>query len=184
MGGTAKRKLKKKRNLVSDCHRIDTTAETPESLSRTNKLSSPWVKSLPALLVRNGPRSRADPVKVPKPWTHTGWAGTGMAETRAARHSRSPWRCPSPSLLGKLSPKSCVPRIFPPSQLLFLLFFPNEDERQGSLILPATRSSPLLHARHRKPCFVCMSAPGGVRMQDAEPGCAAGFKLDVSRGTS
>ena len=67
MGGTAKRKLKKKRNLVSDCHRIDTTEETPESLSRTNKLSSPWVKSLPALLVRNGPRSRADTVKVPKP---------------------------------------------------------------------------------------------------------------------
>lgn len=66
LGGAAKRKFKKKK-LVSDCHGIDTTEGTSESLSRTNKLRSPWVKSLPALLVRNRHRSRADPVKVTKP---------------------------------------------------------------------------------------------------------------------
>ena len=41
--------------------------------SCTSKLRPLWVKSSPALLVRNRTRSRIDHVKVTKPWTHTGW---------------------------------------------------------------------------------------------------------------
>lgn len=98
-----------------------------------------------------------------------GGRGTSVAETRrpdqrvvlaSVQTLQGSLEMPLPCLLGKLSPKSCVPEFSHRASCCFFSFFPNEDERQRSLI-----------SQQPAPALFCMCPQKTVCVHVSSWGC-------------